>query len=437
VTEPLDGVGDQAIAHEGDVERERSVVDMTLEEITQNLPTYERSVAAFNHSSPEVLMGLASDPAGVVQRSVAANPRAPAEVLEMLGASEGEWIREAVASNPSAPVDVLKVLAKDQKTPVRLAVASNPQTPLDVLVLLTNDKIGGVRNAVRTHPNMPASMASEVAKSDADTKVDRILATTEPRELDPFLDDSAMRVRYMAWMRRLELGDMTLDDINVQLVGGTATTVKNEWLRRAAESGITASDELVSLIVAIGDDDYLSRGVGWGLRLNEERLVALVSDRTFKRTAWAVASGDQPLTEPVLRALASASSFSIPNDFSLSVELPVGVIATTGYISYHPQILVALHPDTPQDVLDKLRKARSKYVRAAILDRPDTTLDNLRTASKDKEPTVRVAVARHPLADEQILMHLALDGDASVRDAVREHPAVTDEIKAAVALSDR
>ena len=435
MTEPLDGAGDQAIAHESDVERERSVVDMSLEEITQNLPTYERSVAAFNHSSPEVLMGLASDPVGVVQKNVAANPRAPAEVLEMLGASEEEWIRQAVAANHSTPVHVLKVLAKDKKTAVRLAVASNPQTPHDVLLLLTKDKIAGVRDAVRTHPNMPATMATEVAKSEADTKVDRIFAITEPRELDPFLDDSAMRVRYMAWMRRLELGDVTLDEINVQLVGGAATTVKNEWLRRTAESEITASDEMVSLIVAIGGDDYLSKGVGWGLRLHEERLLTLLSDRTFKRTSWAVASGDQPLTEPVLRALAFASSFSIQEEFSPLANLPVGAIATTGYISYHPQIRVALHPDTPQDVLDKLRKARSKYVRAAILDRPNTTLDNLRTASKDKEPTVRVAVARHPLTDEEILMRLALDGDASVRDAVREHPAATDEIRAAVALS--
>ena len=199
-------------------------------------------------------MGLASDPVGVVQKNVAANPRAPAEVLEMLGASEEEWIRQAVAANHSTPVHVLKVLAKDKKTAVRLAVASNPQTPHDVLLLLTKDKIAGVRDAVRTHPNMPATMATEVAKSEADTKVDRIFAITEPRELDPFLDDSAMRVRYMAWMRRLELGDVTLNEINVQLVGGAATTVKNEWLRRTAESEITASDEMVSLIVAIGGD---------------------------------------------------------------------------------------------------------------------------------------------------------------------------------------
>ena len=382
-------------------------------------------------------MGLASDPTGDVQRNVAANPRAPAEALEMLGASEGEWIREAVASNPSAPVHVLKVLAKDKKTPVRLAVASNPQTPLDVLLLLTNDKTAGVRNAVRAHPNMPTSMASEVAKSDADTKVDRILATTEPRELDPFLDDSAMRVRYMAWMRRLELGDATLDDIEFQLVGGTATTVKKEWVRRAAERESTAPDELVSLIVAIGGDEFLARAVDWGLRLKEERLIEVLADRSFKRTAWAVASGDQPRTEPVLRALASASSFSIPEESALSVVCPVGVIATNGYLSYHPQILVALDSDTPMDVLDKLRKARSKYVRAAILDRPDTTVENLRAASKDKEATARVAVARHPLTDEEILMRLALDSDARVRDAVREHPNATDEIKAAAALSDR
>ena len=413
---------------------EPSEAEPTLDEIVQNPSIHERARAARNLSSPEVLTALASDSAEMVRRNVAANPNAPAEALEVMSRVPSEWIRETVASNTSAPADVLKVLAKDKKTPVRLAVASNPQTPLDVLLLLTNDKTAGVRNAVRAHPNMPTSMASEVAKSDADTKVDRILATTEPRELDPFLDDSAMRVRYMAWMRRLELGDATLDDIEFQLVGGTATTVKKEWVRRAAERESTAPDELVSLIVAIGGDEFLARAVDWGLRLKEERLIEVLADRSFKRTAWAVASGDQPRTEPVLRALASASSFSIPEESALSVVCPVGVIGTNGYLSYHPQILVALHSDTPMDVLDKLRKARSKYVRAAILDRPDTTVENLRAASKDKEATVRVAVARHALADEDILMRLALDPNAPVRDAVREHPNATDEIKAAASL---
>jgi len=112
--------------------------------------------------------------------------------------------------------------------------------------------------------------------------------------------------------------------------------------------------------------------------------------------------------------------------------LSPGEIYNDGFITCYPQVVVALHPLTRPETLKKMRKARSKYVRAALAQRPD--LEALPGLAKDKESSVRVAVAAQTATPADILEALAMDAEREVRAAVQANTSASETARASAAL---
>ena len=97
-----------------------------------------------------------------------------------------------------------------------------------------------------------------------------------------------------------------------------------------------------------------------------------------------------------------------------------------------PKVREALDPATTAERLVALRRASSKYVRAALLMRPD--IDAFEVLAKDKVAYVRCVAARQAVCPEKVLVDLALDPDVSVRTAVSRNPSASDDVRAQAAI---
>jgi hypothetical protein len=244
--------------------------------------------------------------------------------------------------------------------------------------------------------------------------------------------DSLVGTRVFAWMRLGELGVKPLGEVHTHLraeKGGASTAAKNRWIEmRTGGLQGAASDALVDAFICADADAYAAAEVHAGTPFTETQLLRMIQEK-FKQTAWEIASG-LPLTPPLLEALSSASSISEPIFDSSGVPATgrPGVVVSDGYVSRHPQALVALHPMTPEPIVAKLRKAKSKYVRASCIYRADTSQEMLIEAAGDPEAEIRAAAAANPSCPMDIVKRLAEDRDAKVRAGAAENPAAPEEM---------
>jgi len=363
----------------------------------------------------------------------------PVEVLIRLAADESEWVREGLANNSevirfaeSAEISssTLSLLARLPKTGIRQAVALNPNTPVETLQALATDKIKKVRESASA--TLTAKGVTEVWTWPAGVKTSedrmRVLATLDDTAvLDYLIENSMVSTRVFALMRTAELGVRPLSEVHRQLraeKGGGSTQAKNRWIEmRTAGLQGAASDALVDVLISVDADEVAAREVRSGTAFSHEQLLRLLTAK-FKRTAWEIAS-TLPLTPALLEALATAASTSEQRFESWMPEDAgeIGVVVSDGFVSRHPQVLVALHPLTPASVVAKLRKARSKYVRAACLRRQDTTQEMLVTASAEQEPEIRAAAVANSNCPPDIIQQLSKDSDVQVRAAAGSNPS--------------
>lgn len=100
-----------------------------------------RYVMAGNpHTSPEILVRLASESKSQIRMRVAENPKTPLSALWSLARDFENEVRLAVAENPNAPINLLEELARDPNDDVRLELATNMQLPTSVLSILAEDE---------------------------------------------------------------------------------------------------------------------------------------------------------------------------------------------------------------------------------------------------------------------------------------------------------
>jgi len=439
-----------------------------------------RHLAADPETPVEVLTALAQDKDEAVREGVAGNASTPVEALTALAKDKNNWVRRLVAGNVSTPVEVVMVLAKDKdgyvreglarnaasilaaesmeappstlqllarlpKTDIRLAVTRNPNTPAETLRALASDKVKKVRESALAA--LDATGITEVWTWPVGVKTSedrmRVLATLDDAAvLERLTDDSMVSTRVFAWMRTAELGVRPIAEVHRHLraeSGGGSTQAKNRWIEmRIAGLRGSASDALVDVMIGVDADGHAAGEIRSGTPFSEEQLLRMLAAK-FKWTAWEVAS-TLPLTTGLLEALATAASTSEPiysYDFWLREYAGhPGVVLSDEFVSRHPQVLVAMHPLTPAPVVAKLRKGRSKYVRAACLRRQDTSQEMLIAASDDQDAEIRAAVVANPNCPPGIVQRLSKDGEAQVRAAVGTNPSTQHSTLRELSLDD-
>lgn len=414
-----------------------SVEPGILDSLASDSDPSVRIAAARNPGVPTEALGrLATDPDQYVRRIVATDSRMPADALACLARDVDSDVRAAAAANPSSPPEVLAALSKDKTAEVRRQVAFNLSTPPEVLDRLARDRAKGVRLAAARNPFTShesahaAQVVTRKAKAKRPTTVaeraEEILRTDlTPEDLESLMMDKAMGVRIAACIRGFECG--LVDDEEAVRLLNRENRGEGQLLDRWRDTG---DERLFSLMITGRFDDAL-------LSIARDpsapaELLNQMFELKIPTVGWMIACRDD-LTADQLDHLATVASHSfetweVPEDG----ELLVGQVYSGGYIACHPQIVVALHQDTRPETLTRLRKARSKHVRAAVAHRPD--LEALPVLAQDKDPVVRAAVASQPLTPSDLLNELSLDAHVDVRTAVHTNPSSSEEARAQAAL---
>ena len=188
----------------------------------------------------------------------------------------------------------------------------------------------------------------------------------------------------------------------------------------------TQNQALLELLIALKADGTISSYVGrWGC--SDEAALAIARSHLPYSALALIDSAT--LTAEILSELAVVRSWSEFDDFP-GCERFEYVIYEDSYALTIPKVSVALHPDTPPNVIRRLAGSRNKHVRASVAVRLDLDSAVVRRLHRDKEAAVRAACARRPDCTEAVLARFAAVSDRKVRTAGYEHSHATEEIRA-------
>ena len=432
----------------------------TLIALARDKKLYVRESVGENPSTPiEVLSAFVAD--DTLKASVASNPNASVAHLVQLATNHSEFTRICALRNPGLPAllldeivaagndevrisvaessrvaecpEAMDRLAHVAKSKVRVALAKNSSVPESVLQVLANDKLKSVRDAVARNPNAPSEAKSNKPLTARERAAVVLAQDLTPHDIEVLREDKYHAVQVAAIIRGYELGFFSYQAA-LNLVNSYSRSVTSPLMDDVVDSWTRSqSPELLKLLPALQADQNFASAVSAG-RCTEESKLLVLAELRLPLVCWAIANSE-PLTEPLLRALADAPASSFRTDGeNYSSSVSPGVIWAGDYVRRIPQVIVALHPDTPPDVIEELARARSKYVRAAVVSRDDLP-DVLRAKlAKDKQPIVRAACAGRENCTVDELARFALDPDVEVRRAAHDHARATAEVKASAAL---
>lgn len=273
------------------------------------------------------------------------------------------------------------------------------------------------------------------------TVLERALALADEDDvavLETHLEDPSVGVKVGALMRLLELQEITWPqaDKRMRALGQNHRRVRNEWMRmRAGSPNDVTKPEVLSLLLTLKADEMLANAIMADANFTEDQLRIVVKAKMSK-ASWAIAQRVD-LTIDWLELFSAVPSHEIRVwwDENTPPPGPGEYLSGAGeYLVRSPQLLVAINAMTPDHVLKKLSRARSQYVRAAVITRPETDPSVLEAAAQDKAAYVRKAVAEHLATPAHVWLNLAGDVDEEVRQAVLARPDVTDAARAAAAL---
>ena len=345
-----------------------------------------------------------------IQAALAAHKTSKQTLLRHLATSDDKAVRLALAKNRNTPGDVLREVASDAQQAIRVAVAKNVSTPPDVLLMMaTAEPTAQVATALAGNASLASTPDGQAAIENLTTgiaarkppkrarvkdRVESIFSSAHaPEELNTLRSDGSAHVRWAAVIRGYELETYPIAEI-AELIRATPAArhlLEERW--RA-----TGDPCIADAMIEAGSDETLAAAIKDGVIKDPIQLEAIVLAKLVA-ACWAIATTVE-LDEHLLRHLAAVPSYSWEVWDPVSPEsLRPGMVFTPianshyplGHVACHTQAIVASHPRTPLDVLERLVKARSRHVRVALAQRPyEAGLERL---ARDKEPEVRAAVA--------------------------------------------
>jgi len=156
-------------------------------------PEVRANVAKTHQCPPDLLEGLVQDVSPAVRWHVAANPNTPADVLEWLfDNDDNAQVRVAVINRHDVPADWLRAASADCSSTMRLHVVYHRHCPRDVLDTLCQDPDVRVRRAAIRVCSLSA-LAAQV--DDTDYKVRAEVASRCPQYLERLSYDEHWEVR--------------------------------------------------------------------------------------------------------------------------------------------------------------------------------------------------------------------------------------------------
>ncbi|MFF1880317.1 hypothetical protein ACFVVC_02445 [Pseudarthrobacter sp. NPDC058196] len=263
-----------------------------------------------------------------VREVAASHERTPPAVLTRLARVADSGIRAAVAANPRTSADALEALSTDPDEYVRTRVSGNESTPPAAIIALSHDASPEVRQGIADRANLPLDVLEHLLNDESQEVREIALANPGAREV---------------FHRRGESFHDAVAEFN-QKQAPTATN-RAMLLEMAANSRAQ-----VRLLVAFdpnADADILS---------------FLGGERRSTQVRRAVAANPHsPAT--LLASLAEDSDELVLQAVAFNGATPAGVLLNLAARSVDLALLVALNPDTPDEVLDVLTNDAEPLVR--------------------------------------------------------------------------
>jgi hypothetical protein len=313
--------------------------------------------------------------------------------------------------NPSCPPTILEEFSNSDNYDYRAYVARHPSTSTEVLEKLAADKIGIVRKAVKSNPNYTSDI--ELTLSPFEQKIQAIGEAESEEELDRFLTDKSLRVRGAAYFRMYEIGEMSLQNTRDIIKEENFQACMSHWLNHRLHTHGIGDKLFLKTAILLDGDSEVAKGIREDLIKDEEDILLILSSHNLPFSIWEI-TRKFDLTPEMLTLLAECPKQSGWQYVSRDYNIELGVVDYGSYVSRYPQIVAALHANTPESVIEKLWTVNDKYIKAALLTRSDTPQNVLARFAKRKDAWAREAVAKNLNTPKEILEVLALDEDFNV-----------------------
>jgi HEAT repeat protein len=326
-----------------------------------------RAAIADHRSTPlDVLHTLLKDNAHPVSESainrldtIARNESNP-EILTTLAMSKSFMayaeVRASLGRNEKSAVDILEMLANDSNWAVREAVAQNTSTPPEVLAVLASDNNYRVRSHVPGNKNTPSEVLAAFAR--------------DGEFLENIAGNPSTPVETLAKL----------------------SNSSDKYTRSSVAQNPQSSIEILSKFV-YDEDEFVRESLAGNPNITEEMAAKLISvgGRVIKVNI--LSNFAKSMSEAALRIL-----HKLADDKDRDVRM-----------------IVAAHPNTPDEVLTKLSNDRSSDVVERIAMNPKTPAKVLKRLADSDSLSDRKAVARNPQCPAESLSDLAYDEDPTVR----------------------
>ncbi|WP_426939756.1 hypothetical protein [Pseudarthrobacter sp. S6] len=295
-----------------------------------------------------------------VREFAASHERTPPVVLARLARVADSYIRAAVAANPRTPADVLEALSTDPVEYVRTRVSGNESTLSATIIALSHDASPRVRQGVADRDNLPRNVLERLLNDESQEVRESALANPGAREV---------------FHRRGESFDDAVAksyELRAQVPTDRATLLEMAANSRAQ----------VRLLVAFDPD------------ADADILSFLGGERRSTHVRRAVAANPHSPAN-LLAALANDNDGLVRQAVAFNGATPTSVLVDLAGRSTDLALLVALNPDTPDEVLELLTNDAEPLVRFVA-----TGMITIRLASVS-QATSRASLTTHegPLDD--------------------------------------
>lgn len=263
-----------------------------------------------------------------VRQAAASHERTPPAVLARLARVADSGIRAAVAANPRTPADALEALSTDPDEYVRTRVSGNESTPLAAIIALSHDASPKVRQGIAARVSLAPDVLERLLNDESQEVREIALANPGAREV---------------FHRRGE----SFDDADAEFNQQQAPTPTNRAMLLEMAANSRAQVRLLVAFDPNADADILS---------------FLGGERRSTHVRRAVAANPHSPAN-LLASLAEDSDELVLQAVAFNSATPAGVLLDLAARSVDLALLVALNPDTPDEVLDVLTNDAEPLVR--------------------------------------------------------------------------
>ncbi|BAY09262.1 hypothetical protein [Calothrix sp. NIES-2098] len=330
------------------------------------------TIAQNPNTSESLLLKLAKKGRSDVEIAIAQNPKAPLSLLDKFADWRNSSMHQALARNPNTPSAILEKLAGENPKEIREMVKKHPNvsetaiaiinfmegkpgTSIDLLERLASDQRASVRLLVAAHPSTPAKVLEKLAQ-DTDEDVP-FKAANHPNATSTVIEFFAdFLVKQRQRVSPANLGKIEkYKEIAVRLVRRSDITPK-------------VLENLLQM-----NECVVMEAIASSLRTPPTMLLTLIDYQA-------------PSSVQVIFLLSLAQNPNTPSEGLEKLYLKIN--QTQHFNTIDALRAIAIHPNTPVNVLEQLAVHSYDHIRAAVVTNVNTPISILEQLSNNSQDRV-------------------------------------------------